>query len=157
MHASCGQTSRSAFCPALSPQSFRQKSTCVHHFPPLGPNPYTRKVAATAAAAVAAISASNTSAVVSGDGLEGGTLFARDVTSASPAGVAHPIPFEPRKTAKGRLIISRGSMETAFAAVCKAYVPRPGQPMSRTREEVNALAQVGLCVCLCLRNEERES
>lgn len=34
-------------------------------------------------------------------------------------------------------------METAFAAVCKAYVPRPGQPMSRTREEVTALAQVG--------------
>ncbi|CAM9944510.1 unnamed protein product, partial [Ectocarpus fasciculatus] len=32
-------------------------------------------------------------------------------------------------------------METAFAAVCKAYVPRPGQPMSRTREEVTALAQ----------------
>ena len=50
----------------------------------------------------------------------------------------------PRRTAKGRLVISRQSMETAFAAVCKAYVPRPGQPMSRTREEVTALAQVSL-------------
>ncbi len=52
-------------------------------------------------------------------------------------------PPAPRKTSKGRLVISRQSMETAFAAVCKAYVPRPGQPMSRTREEVTALAQVG--------------
>lgn len=52
---------------------------------------------------------------------------------------------------KGRLVISRQSMETAFAAVCKAYVPRPGQPMSRTREEVAALAQVrvvGVCFVL---------
>lgn len=49
-----------------------------------------------------------------------------------------------RRTPKGRVVISRHSMETAFAAVCKAYVPRPGQPMSRTREEVTALAQVGV-------------
>lgn len=52
------------------------------------------------------------------------------------------LPPTPRKTSKGRLVISRQSMETAFAAVCKAYVPRPGQPLSRTREEVTALAQV---------------
>ncbi|CAM9812723.1 unnamed protein product, partial [Chrysoparadoxa australica] len=32
-------------------------------------------------------------------------------------------------------------LETGFATVCKAYVSRPGQPMSRTREEVAALAQ----------------
>lgn len=48
----------------------------------------------------------------------------------------------PRKTSRGRLVISRRSMETAFAAVCKAFVPRPGQPVGRTREEVAALAQV---------------
>lgn len=53
-------------------------------------------------------------------------------------------PPSPRKTTKGRLLISRQSMETAFAAVCKAHVPRPGQPMSRTREEVTALVQVSL-------------
>ncbi|CAM9738054.1 unnamed protein product, partial [Ectocarpus sp. 4 AP-2014] len=40
-------------------------------------------------------------------------------------------------------------METAFAAVCKAYVPRPGQPMSRTREEVTALAQASFCYRRC--------
>lgn len=62
---------------------------------------------------------------------------AEDGASSSP----QPPPA-PRKTSKGRLVISRQSMETAFAAVCKAYVPRPGQPMSRTREEVTALAQV---------------
>jgi hypothetical protein len=37
----------------------------------------------------------------------------------------------------GRLMLSARSMEAAFASVCKAYVARPGQPMSRTREEVS--------------------
>eukprot|EP00903_Cladosiphon_okamuranus_P011861 g11142.t1 len=67
---------------------------------------------------------------------QGTETTAQDGTSCSP----QPPPA-PRKTSKGRLVISRQSMETAFAAVCKAYVPRPGQPMSRTREEVTALAQ----------------
>jgi hypothetical protein len=34
-------------------------------------------------------------------------------------------------------MLSARSMEAAFASVCKAYVARPGQPMSRTREEVS--------------------
>lgn len=66
----------------------------------------------------------------------GGTQVEHGASSSSP----QPPPA-PHKTTKGRLVISRQSMETAFAAVCKAYVPRPGQPMSRTREEVTALAQ----------------
>ncbi len=39
------------------------------------------------------------------------------------------------------LCLSPFSIETAFTAVCKAYIPRPGQPSSRSREEVSALAQ----------------
>ncbi|CAN0032033.1 unnamed protein product [Scytosiphon promiscuus] len=53
-----------------------------------------------------------------------------------------PQPFaSPCRTAEGRLVISRHSMETALGAVCKAHVPRPGQPVGRTREEVTALVQ----------------
>ncbi|KAG5186891.1 P-loop containing nucleoside triphosphate hydrolase protein [Tribonema minus] len=43
--------------------------------------------------------------------------------------------------AQGRALLSWRSVEAAFASVCKAHVPRPGQPMARTREEVAALAQ----------------
>ncbi len=39
------------------------------------------------------------------------------------------------------LYLTPFSIEMAFTAVCKAYVPRPGQPSSRSREEVSALAQ----------------
>lgn len=80
----------------------------------------------------------------------GGTKVVQD---GPPASSPQPPPA-PRKTTKGRLVISRQSMETAFAAVCKAYVPRPGQPMSRTREEVTALAQASVCYrccCCCSR------
>ncbi len=41
----------------------------------------------------------------------------------------------------GSLYLSPFSIEMAFTAVCKAYVTRPGQPVSRSREEVSALAQ----------------
>ena len=79
------------------------------------------------------------SCLVSGLRYQAAETAAEGGTSSSP----QPPPA-PRKTSKGRLVISRQSMETAFAAVCKAYVPRPGQPMSRTREEVTALAQVSI-------------
>lgn len=71
----------------------------------------------------------------------GGVPSDEDAFSSSSPSLILPL-LAPQKTGKGRLIISRRSMETAFAAVCKAYVPRPGHPMSRTREEVTALAQV---------------
>lgn len=67
---------------------------------------------------------------------------AADGSSSTETPATLPVPL--RTTAKGRLVISRQSMEVAFAAVCKAFVPRPGQPMSRTREEVTALAQVAI-------------
>ena len=38
-------------------------------------------------------------------------------------------------------LVSLEALETGLAMVCKASVPRPGTPVSRTKEEVTALAQ----------------
>jgi hypothetical protein len=48
--------------------------------------------------------------------------------------------------ADGSLMVSQFSIEMAFSAVCKAHVPRPGQPNTRTREEVAQLAQNVSCL-----------
>ena len=53
----------------------------------------------------------------------------------------------------GRFVLSVGCLETAFAAVCKAHVPRPTQPTSRTKEEVCCLEHVYICICLLVMIE----
>ncbi len=55
-----------------------------------------------------------------------------------PGKIERPLPSMEEN---GSLYLSPSSIEMAFTAVCKAYVPRPGQPPRRSREEVSALAQ----------------